>query len=81
MHDALAIVDEWFTSAVVTLVEPGPRYWQVFRQLATERHVDGPLVSDAHIAALAIENHASVCTTDRDFRRFADVRVINPLAS
>lgn len=80
ISDAVAIVSEWFTSPAVTLVEPGPRYWAIFRELLVDRKIDGALVSDAHIAALAIENRASVCSTDRDFRRFPGLRVINPLA-
>lgn len=80
MSEAVAIVEEWFTSAAVTLIEPGPRYWTIFRQLLVDAGVEGALVSDAHIAALAIENNASVCTTDRDFRGFPRLHVINPLA-
>jgi uncharacterized protein len=80
IDEALAIVEEWFTSAAVTSVEPGPRYWAIFRDLLLDHSVQGKLVSDAHIAALAIENNATVCSTDRDFRRFAGLRVINPLA-
>lgn len=39
----------------------------------------GPLVMDAHIAALAIENGATLYTTDRDFARFPDLAFENPL--
>ena len=31
----------------------------------------GNLTSDAHLAALAIEHGAGLCTFDRDFDRFA----------
>lgn len=81
MTDAVAIVEEWFSSPTVTLIEPGPRYWPIFRQLLADAKVEGTLVSDAHIAALAIEHDATVCTTDRDFRGFTGVRVINSLAA
>jgi predicted nucleic acid-binding protein len=39
----------------------------------------GPLVSDAHLAALAIEHGATLITSDRDFARFPDLRVEYPL--
>lgn len=39
----------------------------------------GNLTSDAHLAALAIEHGATVCSTDWDFARFAGVELINPL--
>ena len=80
IEHALGIIDECFSSAAVTLVEPGPRYWPIFRKLLLDRDIHGKLVSDAHIAALAIEHDASVCSTDRDFGKFPNLRVINPLA-
>jgi predicted nucleic acid-binding protein len=36
-------------------------------------------VADAHLAALAIEHGAQLCSTDRDFRRFDGLRLRNPL--
>lgn len=80
IDDAVAMVDEWFASPAVKLVEPGLRYWSVLRTLLCDQQIEGQLVSDAHIAALAIENDAAVCTTDRDFGLFPGLRVINPLA-
>jgi uncharacterized protein len=37
-------------------------------------------VSDAALAALAIEHGATLCTSDRDFSRFQGVKLHNPLA-
>ncbi len=39
------------------------------------------LVPDAHLAALAIEHGLTLCSTDGDFARFADLRWENPLAA
>ena len=36
-----------------------------------EGQTAGPLVMDAVLAAIAIEHGATLCTTDRDFSRFA----------
>jgi len=33
----------------------------------------------AHLAALAIEHGAKLYTTDKDFSRFDDLQVVNPL--
>jgi len=41
----------------------------------------GPMVMDAHLAALAVEHGATLVTTDRDFARFPDLRTLDPLAS
>ena len=36
---------------------------------------------DAHLAALAAEHGASIATSDRDFTRFPDIRIVNPVAT
>lgn len=81
IEEASAIVEDWLGAPAVTMLSPGVRYWPILRDLIIGNGLRGSLISDAHIAALAIEHDASVCTTDRDFRRFANVRVINPLTS
>ena len=40
----------------------------------------GNLVSDAHIAALAIEHNCVLQTTDQDFARFPGLKWKNPIA-
>jgi predicted nucleic acid-binding protein len=47
--------------------------------LLVKSQVTGPLVSDATLAALAIEHGATFCTTDRDFRRFEGLKLLNPI--
>jgi predicted nucleic acid-binding protein len=39
----------------------------------------GPLTTDAHLAALAIEYQAELHSTDSDFSRFPGLRWRNPL--
>ncbi|HYO76474.1 MAG TPA: TA system VapC family ribonuclease toxin [Thermoanaerobaculia bacterium] len=78
MEQSLATVEEWLALPNVKLVEPGERYWQILRRLCTDASVRGNLVSDAHLAAIAIEQDATMYTTDKDFARFP-VRVVNPL--
>ncbi len=80
MPTATSIVEDWLSAPNARIIEPGPRYWTTFRDLLRKAQVTGKLVSDAHLAALAIEHDATLYTADRDFRRFAGVRVINPLA-
>jgi predicted nucleic acid-binding protein len=36
------------------------------------------MMTDAALAALAIEHGATLCTTDRDFARFPALATINP---
>ena len=53
---------------------------EIFRQLLVEAQVSGPLVMDAFLAALALENGATLVTTDRDFARFPNLKLRNPAA-
>ena len=42
--------------------------------------IAGNLTSDAHLAALAIEHGAQLCSADSDFARFPGLKWMNPLA-
>jgi uncharacterized protein len=46
----------------------------VLRQLLDPLGAGGNLVSDAHLAALAIEHGAELCSSDTDFARFEGLR-------
>lgn len=80
MAEARDLVTSWLELPVVGVVEPGEQHWEILSRLMLDAQVTGPLVTDAAIAALALEHGAAVCTLDRDFSRFADVRVIEPAA-
>jgi uncharacterized protein len=80
MVEAQAAVASWFEQPAVDIIEPGERYWPILRRLLLDAQVSGPLVSDAALAALAIEHGATLCTSDRDFSRFQGVKLHNPLA-
>jgi uncharacterized protein len=49
--------------------------------LLVEAQVSGPLVMDAFLAALALENGATLVTTDRDFSRFPKLRLSDPTSA
>lgn len=61
-------------------VVPGPRHWSIFLDLCEGADARGNLVSDAYLAALAIEAGAEWLTTDRDFMRFPQLKTRHPLA-
>lgn len=77
--EAEAVVSSWLAQPAAGVLDPGERHWPIFRGLAQEGQVSGPLVMDAAIAAIAIEHGATLCTTDRDFARFAGLSWKNPL--
>jgi toxin-antitoxin system PIN domain toxin len=76
---ALGYVHEWLEQPYVTAVGPGEQHWQVLRSLLRTTGTAGNLVSDAHLAAVAIEQGATIHSTDHDFRRFPGVEHVNPL--
>ena len=77
--EAAAIVSEWLSHPSATLLSPGARHWSILGELIVTAQCRGPLVSDAVLAALALEHGATLCTTDRDFSRFANLRTLDPL--
>jgi toxin-antitoxin system PIN domain toxin len=79
IDDARAIVSTWIDRPNVTFLEPTERHWEILGSLLDQAQARGDLVSDAHLAALAIEHGAVLCTTDRDFSRFAGLKSLNPL--
>ena len=60
------------------VVSPGDRHWAIFVDLCIRSKAHGGLVTDAFLAALAIESGCEWITTDRDFRRFPDLRWRHP---
>ena len=79
----MAFVDEWLAQPYVRAVSAGEGHWTILRKLLRESGTVGNLLSDAHLAAIALELGASVCSTDGDFERFlasiASTRCVRPL--
>jgi hypothetical protein len=78
--EAFNIVEGWLAQPCVQVVEATDRHLQVLRGLLEPLGTAGDLSSDAHLAALAIEYGAEVCSADTDFGRFTGLRWSNPLA-
>ena len=81
MEDAANIVDQWAALPMVRLLAPRDRHWAFFRRLLVEGQASGPLITDAQLAAITIENGGVLYTTDRDFARFPGLKWVNPLAA
>lgn len=77
--DAWSQVEEWLASDAAWIPVPTERHADVLGSLITAYDVRGNLISDAAMAALAIEHGLSVCSADTDFARFQEVRWHNPL--
>lgn len=53
---------------------PGPRHWELFAETCRAGQARGPLVTDAYLAALAVEHGCELLSFDRDFARFPGLR-------
>ena len=76
---AMEFVNSWLDQPYVTAVGPGEHHWRVLRNLLKTTGTAGNLVSDAHLAAIAIEHGAAIYSTDHDFKRFPGIEHVNPL--
>lgn len=73
-------VSQWLACEPAWIPQPTERHAEVLAKLLALPGVHGNLVPDAHLAALAIEHGLTLCTTDGDFARFANLRCLDPLA-
>jgi toxin-antitoxin system PIN domain toxin len=78
-HEAFDVIHSWLDHPDVTIINPGPNHFVVLERILDPIGTAGNLTSDAHLAALAIENGAELCSCDADFARFAGLRWRNPL--
>jgi len=75
---ASVIVSQWLALLQVVVVAPGESFWSIFVEQVKRAQVLGPLVTDAALAALAIESGATLCSTDRDFLRLEGLKLVDP---
>lgn len=74
--DALDSLDSLLASPSVRLLVPGEHYMSVLRRLLKQSAASGNHVFDAQIAAVCLEHGArTLLTEDRDFSRFADLKL------
>jgi toxin-antitoxin system PIN domain toxin len=73
-------ITDWLSAPVAWIPQPGPAYAQTLGELVTTHEVHGNLVTDAQLAALAIEHGITLYSTDTDFARFSRARWVNPLS-
>ena len=72
-------VRSWLSLPNVDVLGPGPRHLELFETALKQAGTGGNLVTDARIAALALEYQGEVHSNDADFGRFPGLRWRNPL--
>ncbi len=79
---AIEAVEAWLESPSLTLLAEGEGYWPRLRDALVSGRAAGPLVHDARVAALCrLHGVRELWSVDRDFSRFPDLKVRNPLVA
>jgi toxin-antitoxin system PIN domain toxin len=78
-NEAIQRVQSWLAVQGVQILSPGEFHGEIFFRLIEHAGTAGDLTTLAHLAALAIEYHAELVSTDTDFARFPGLRWFNPV--
>lgn len=81
LSEAVDRVQSWLDQPCVSVIHPTETHWLALQRMLVSGKATGNLVSDAHLAALAVEHHCVLCSTDADFARFRGLKWKNPLES
>jgi len=79
VDESFDYVQSWLSQPNATVVHPAERHASILRELLVPVGSAGNLTNDAHLAALAIENGAELCSADNDFARYPGLRWTDPL--
>lgn len=74
VDEGFGVVERWLAQPAAVVVHPTSRHVQILHGLLTPTGTASNLVTDAHLAALAIEHGAEMVSFDRDFGRFPGLR-------
>lgn len=76
--EAWSRITDWLDADQAWVPVPGRRHRDILASLVIQGDVRGNLVTDAHLAALAIEHGTGVYSFDSDFARFGGLQWIHP---
>ena len=79
LGEAVERVQSWFNQPCVRIIHPGEQHWAIFQVMLRDGKAIGSLVSDAHLAAMAVEHNCILQSTDVDFARFKGLKWNNPI--
>ena len=80
LEQSLARIQSWVDQPCTRIIRPTDRHWVVFRQMLVAGKAVANLVTDAHLAAIAVEHGCVLASTDSDFARFPTLKWANPLS-
>ncbi len=75
IDESCKLVGTWIARENVVTIGPGPKHWEFLQRMLVDGQASANLSTDAHLAAMALENGATLVTSDRDFYRFPDLKI------
>ena len=79
LKEAVERVRSWLDQPCVRVLTPTDQHWMCFQEMLRAGNATANLVSDAHLAALAVEYNCVLYSTDADFARFRRLKWRNPI--
>ncbi len=80
LAEANGCVQSWLDQPCVRVLAPTEKHWELFQKMLLAGKAVANLVTDAHLAALAVEHDCVLQSTDNDFARFPGLKWRNPIA-
>ncbi len=76
---AWSVVKAWLSVDHVWIPSPTDRHAETIGQLLSAAKIGSGDVMDIHLAALAMEHGLTLCSADKGFARYRNLRWLNPL--
>jgi uncharacterized protein len=74
-------IDAWLEAPALVLLSESDQHWRDLRQLVVAGQITAARIHDARVAALCQQHGVrELWSADRDFSRFPDLTVVNPVA-
>jgi uncharacterized protein len=80
LREAVDRVQSWIDQPCVRMIHPTEHHWDILQRMLHDGNATANLVSDAHLAALAVEHNCRLCSSDADFARFPKLNWHNPIS-
>ena len=78
IDEALSFANDLRGHEHAIIIAAGTRHWEIMSRLLREADARGNLVTDAYLAAMAIESGCELISTDGDFARFPGLKWRRP---
>lgn len=77
---AFKAIEVWLNSPACRAIGEGAGYLPSLKALAVRGKARGPMIHDARIAVICLENGVTeLWSADRDFSRYKELKAVNPL--